>query len=132
VRRYYVPKGSDALELALRLDQACDEAKAAYAVTGEVAAQIYAPYLSSISQLRCRIEPGQKLIEALLNLDARPVAEGWNLGIIEAKSRRDVAVGQRIDGVCYAPPLQVYLDLLQASGRSREMAMHLRSECLDK
>ncbi|WP_141237212.1 MarR family transcriptional regulator [Sphingopyxis sp. GW247-27LB] len=131
VRRYYVPKGSDALELALRLDQACDEAKAAYAVTGEVAAQIYAPYLSSISQLRCRIEPGQKLIEALLNLDARPVAEGWNLGIIEAKSRRDVAVGQRIDGVCYAPPLQVYLDLLQASGRSREMAMHLRSECLD-
>ncbi len=97
-----------------------------------VAAQIYAPYLSSISQLRCRIEPGQKLIEALLNLDARPVAEGWNLGIIEAKSRRDVVVGQRIEGVSLRPRCRSILDLLQASGRSREMAMHLRSECLDK
>jgi hypothetical protein len=127
---YYVP-GSNALELAQQLDLACRDADAAYAVTAEAAAQLYAPYLSSISQVKCRIEPGRRQEEALERLNARPVSEGWNLGLLETRSRGDVTVAESIGNVRLASPLQVYLDLLQGSGRSREMAAHLRSERLE-
>lgn len=131
VRRYYV-SCANTDELARKLDRACRDADAAYAVTGEAAAQAYAPYLSSISQLRCRIAPGPSQDRALEVLDARRVTEGWNLGVIETKARGDVTVGERIDGVALAQPLQVYLDLLQGSGRAKEMAAHLREERLDR
>jgi hypothetical protein len=128
--RYYVP-GGDALELAQHLNRACRDADAAYAVTAEAAAQLYAPYLSSVSQVKCRIEPGRRQQDALDRLNARPVSEGWNLGLIETRARGDITVAECIENVRLASPLQVYLDLLQGSGRSREMAAHLRSERLD-
>lgn len=127
--RYFVPVASTE-ELARRVDQACREADVRYAVTGEVAAQTYAPYLSTISQLRCRIAPGRAREEALNRLDARPVREGWNLGLLEARSNADVQVGARIDGIAVAPTVQVYLDLIQGAGRSPDMAAHLRAERL--
>ncbi len=127
IDRYYVPL-PDIRTLSKRLDQVCGGAD--YAVTGEAAAQAYAPYLSSISQLKCRILPGPFQKQILDHLDARPVSEGWNLGVIVTRARGDVTVGERIDGVALAPALQVYLDLLEGSGRSKEMAAHLRAERL--
>ena len=130
IERYFVPT-DHAAELLIQLDEACRQADAAYAVTAEAAAQAYAPYLSSISQVKCRIIPGPRQTDALDRLRARPVSEGWNLGLIETRARGDVTVGERRDGVNLAPPLQVYLDLLQSSGRSKEMAVHLRTERLN-
>jgi hypothetical protein len=130
MERYYVPS-AEADGLAQRLDQACRQVDAAYAVTSEAAAQAYAPYLSSVSQIRCRIVPGPHQRDALETLQARPVSEGWNLGVIETRARGDITVGERLDGICPAEPLQVYLDLLQGIGRSKAMAAHLRSEKLD-
>lgn len=127
LERFYIPI-SDVRQLSEHLDQVCGGSD--YAVTAEFAAQAYAPYLSSISQIKCRILPGPRQKDILDRLDARPVSEGWNLGIIETRARRDVTVGDRINGVALAPPLQVYLDLLQGSGRSKEMAAHLRTERL--
>ena len=129
--RYYV-SSANAEELAQKLDRACGEADAAYAVTSEAAAQAYAPYLSTVSQLRCRIIPGPQRDRALERLNARPVSEGWNLAVIETRARGDVTVGDRIDGVALARPLQVYLDLLQGSGRAKDMAAHLRTERLEQ
>lgn len=129
IERYYVP-GGDAGEIARRLDEACREVGAQYAVTAEAAAQVYAPYLSAISQLKCRIQGGLLQSEALSRLDARPVSEGWNLGVIEDTGKRDMAVSKRVNGIDYASPVQVYLDLLQGSGRAKEMAEHLRTERL--
>lgn len=127
--RYYVPSAS-VEELCERLDRACQSAGVLYAVTGEAAAQLYTPYLSSISQVRCRIAPGRSEGRILEQIDARQVSEGWNLGVLETRGRTDIIVGNEIDGVSLAPPLQVYLDLLQGSSRSKEMAAHLRSERL--
>ena len=129
IERYYLP-GGDAGTIARRLDEACHDVGAQYAVTAEAAAQVYAPYLSVVSQLRCRIQGGRLHSEVLSRLDARPVSEGWNLGVIEETGKRDIAVGERIGGIAYAPPVQVYLDLLQGSGRAKEMADHLRAERL--
>lgn len=131
LERYYVPD-VDPEMLSQRLDEACQHAGAAYAVTAEAAAQAYAPYLSSISQVRCRIIPGPRQQDALEAMRARPVSEGWNLGVIETRARGDVTVGERLNGLCLAPPLQVYLDLLQGAGRAKEMAAHLRTERLEK
>lgn len=130
LEHFYVTS-ADVSDLMHKLDRACDQADAAYAVSGEAAAQVYAPYLSTISQVRCRIIPGPRRDNALDRLRARPVSEGWNLALIETNARGDVTVGDRIDDVCFAPALQVYLDLLQGSGRAKEMASHLRSEKLE-
>jgi len=129
LERLYVPS-ADANDLMHKLQWACHEADADYAVTGEAAAQAYAPFLSSVSQVRCRIIPGVRRKEALDRLQAMPVTEGWNLGLVETNARGDVSVGERIDDIALAPPLQVYLDLLHGSGRSKEMASHLRARML--
>lgn len=130
MRRYFVP-GTSAAELVGRLDDACRRENCRYAITGEAAAQVYAPYLSNISQVLCRLRPGPDADAVLHDLGARPVREGWNLGVIGAASDAEFVFGQERNSVCLASPLQTYLDLLQSSGRARELADHLRSECLE-
>jgi hypothetical protein len=129
VAKYFVPD-SNVATLMRRLDEACDPHGVMYEVTGEAAGQAYASYLSSISQVRCRIMPGAPAEAALRALGARPVDEGWNLGVIEAEAEGQFAFRQRGEGAWLASPLQVYLDLLQGGGRSRELAAHLREELL--
>jgi hypothetical protein len=126
---YYVPSAG-AEDLCQKLDRACRSANVLYAVTGEAAAQLYTPYLSTISQVRCRIAPGRSEGRILEQIDARQVSEGWNLAVLETRGRADIIVGDEIDGISLAPPLQVYLDLLRGPSRSKEMAAHLRTERL--
>lgn len=131
LERYYVPS-KDSHELCQHLDHSCHAAGLTYAVTGEAAAQRYAPYLSAISQIRCRMEPGRLRDRVLEEMGARPVSEGWNLGVMHTKSAADVIVDYEDDDIDFAPALQVYIDLLQGSGRSKEMAAHLRQELFDR
>ncbi len=130
IHRYYVP-GSSAQVIAGRLAAACDRCRVGYAVTAEAAADHYAPHLSTIKQVRCRLAPSDHQGEILAELEARPVAEGWNLGLIETKNRSAVVVGDHADGIAYAEPIQVWLDLLQSGGRSRDAAAHLRTELFE-
>lgn len=67
----------------------------------------------------------------LSSIDARQVREGWNLGIHEIASDDELRFRQRIDDLWVSDPLQTYLDLLQAGGRAKELAQHLRSEKLE-
>lgn len=127
LRRYYVPAVKP-MDLPERLDRAFEQRQVAYAVTHEAAAQRYAPFLSSISQVRCRIAPGRGAEEALGAVDARIVTEGANLAVIEAKSSGEPLFRERVDGVWLASPVQVYLDLVRGEGRAKEMAEHLRRE----
>lgn len=129
IARYYVPC-QDIDALCRRLNERCRANGLAYAVTGEAAGQHYAPYLSSISLVRCRMPPGRQRDRVLSELEAHSVSEGWNLGVLQTKSPNDVMVGDDSTGIAFAPALQVYLDLLQGSGRSKEMANHLRIEKL--
>lgn len=129
IARYYVPcQDTDAL--CRRLDESCRASGLTYAVTGEAAGQHYAPHLSSISQVRCRMPPGRQRDRVLSEMGARSVSEGWNLGVLQTRGPNDVMVGDDSTGIAFAPALQVYVDLLQGSGRSKEMASHLRSEKL--
>lgn len=129
MRHYYVPStGVDAL--MHEMDQAFTTGGIEYAITHEAAGQRHAPYLSHISQVRCRMPTGPATDRAIRELGAHTVNEGFNLATIEAKSPGDLLFRERVNGVWLASPIQVYLDLVQSEGRAREMAGHLRRERL--
>jgi hypothetical protein len=129
LRHYYIPTPTID-EIVVRLDHACTEHEVNYAITGAAAGQAYAPFLTNISQLHCRLAPTPATEAVLQSLDARPVREGWNFGVIESKSAGEFAFRERINNAWFANPLQTYLDLLQGGGRSKELAQHLRRERL--
>lgn len=127
VRRYYVP-GIKADALEARVGQAFDAHDVTYAISHEAAAQRYAPFLSNVSQVRARVLIGANADTAIGELNARPVSEGANFGVIEAKSPGELLYREQIGGLWLASPIQIYLDLLRGEGRAKEMAEHFRKE----
>lgn len=127
LRRYYVPamKTDQLLE---HIGQVFAAQQVGYAISHEAAAQRYAPFLTSVSQIRCRLLVGPAADAAIGELGARVVNEGANLVIIEAKSPGDLLFRERVGDIWLASPIQVYLDLLRGEGRAKEMAEHLRKE----
>jgi hypothetical protein len=127
MRRYFVPSVR-AKGLVEKFAEACAANKAEYAITHEAAGQRYAPFLSIVSQVRCRLLDGPAADRALGMLDARLVDQGANLAIIEVKSPGELLFREFVNGVWLASAVQVYLDLMRSEGRAREMAKHLRHE----
>ena len=127
LRRYYV-SAVKADALLDRVGEVFDAHDAQYAISHEAAAQRYAPFLSSVSQVRTRLLIGSNADTALGDLGARVVNEGANFAIIEAESPGELLFRQRVGGIWLASPVQVYLDLLRGEGRAKEMAEHLRKE----
>src|SRR5690606_32230348 len=78
LRRYYVP-GAKADTLMAQIGQVFDAHDVQYAVSHEAAAQRYAPFLSSVSQVRVRVLIGASADASIGDLDARVVNEGANL-----------------------------------------------------
>jgi hypothetical protein len=128
-QRYYVA-GYDSKKLSDRLAELSESDHVEYALTQEIAAQQYAPFLSSISRVACRMVPGKSTNEIIAQLDARVVSEGANLDIIETKSHGEFLFKELKGSLWLASPVQVYLDLLRGDGRSRDMADHLRKDIL--
>ncbi|MES4992403.1 hypothetical protein ACTJJ7_11385 [Phyllobacterium sp. 22229] len=128
--RHYYARASEVGELVRRLDRACDDHDLAYEITGLMGGQVHAPHLSNVTQVHCRLQAGHAQEAVLETIDARPVREGWNLALVEQGSHDPFVFRQRIDDAWFADPLQTYLDLLQAGGRSKELAEHLRLEKL--
>ena len=127
MRRYFVPSVR-AEGLVKKFAEACAETKAEYAVTHEAAGQLYAPFLSTVSQVRCRLLDGPAADRALGALDARVVDQGWNLAVIEVRSPGELLFREPVNRIWLAGAVQVYLDLMRSEGRAREMARHLRHE----
>jgi hypothetical protein len=127
MRRYYVP-GLKTDALIERLGQVFNSHAVNYAVSYEAAAQRYAPFLSTVSQVRARMLAGQNADAAVADIGARLVDEGSNLVTIETNSAGELLFREKADGVWLASPIQVYLDLLRGEGRAKEMADHLRKE----
>jgi len=127
LRRYFVPAMKPDC-LMERLGQVFEAHSVEYAVSFEGAAQRYAPFLTVVSQVRCRLLAGSGGDAAIVELGARVESEGANLTVIEAKSAGDPLVSERVGRVWLASPVQVYLDLLRGDGPAKEMAEHLRRQ----
>ena len=128
-RHYYVPfVGVD--ELARRLGTVLDQHGLEHALTHEVAAQRYAPFLSSLSRVYCTVPLRPSRIPAMRELGARRVDDGANLTILVAPVGSTL-FRQRVDGQWLASPIEVYLDLLRDTRRrAADLAEHLRQECI--
>ena len=126
-RRYYVPATAPEA-LMERLTQLSAAHETECVMTQEAAAQRYAPFLSAISRVTCRLMPGHAAEAVLSALGAKGVSEGANLHVIDTASLGAFLFKERVGGIWLASPIQVYLDLLRGSGRAREMAEHLRQE----
>jgi DNA-binding transcriptional regulator YhcF (GntR family) len=127
IRRYYVPRIKSE-DLMKAIDQVCRRLDTAYVITHEWAAQLYSPFLSSISQVKCRIFPNAPLSTIAGEVNAREVEEGSNWALLESQSMRDFLFEQEIRGLRVESPILAYLDLLGGEGRSKELAEHLRVE----
>lgn len=125
--RYYVPvQKSD--DLIHQMSVLFMDLGAQYAITGDAAGNLYTPFISRVSVVRCRMLAGEHTERALHQLGAKRVSEGFNLGIIEAKSDGEMLFSELVNGICLASPIQTYLDLLRGEGRSKELAAHLRED----
>lgn len=126
-RRFYVP-ASDPDAIAHRLADICERLGLDYALTEQSAAQTYAPFLTSVSRVTCRLAFGRHVNELYAEMEARTVNEGANLDVIETRSHGEFLFRERVGPLWLASPVQVYLDLLRSGGRGKEMAEHLRRE----
>jgi hypothetical protein len=127
--RYYVPSMKPE-DMVHKIQSEHDHNDCDLEFTGQFAAQSYAPFLSNISNLAVRVTDKRSREWLLSVLGAREVSEGANLTVIDAKSKQ---LSRGVSGDperLLASPLQVYLDLLEDHGRSKEMAAHLRSQKL--
>lgn len=127
MRYYYVPR-KRADDLVQEMAEVFAVRGVEYAMTHEAAGQRYAPFLSRVSQVRCRVLGGPAANQAIHELGARVVNEGINLTVIESHSLGELMFRQRLDGIWLASPIQVYLDLMASEGRSKELGEHLRRE----
>jgi hypothetical protein len=127
LRRYFVPDAK-ADALVERAASAFEARDVSYAVSHEAAAQRYAPYLSTVGQVRCRLLATPAADDALADMGARIVNDGANFTVIEVKSPGDLLFRERVGDAWLASPIHVYLDLLKGEGRAKEMAEHLRKE----
>ena len=129
MHRYYVPL-IQADELVEKIADILPAHGVGYAITGEAAGQHYAPFLSHLSRVHCRVPMGPALEDVLGKLGARDVDEGTNLVVIESRLPRESPFRELANGIWFASPIQVYLDLLRGEGRAKKLADHLRSEMI--
>lgn len=124
---FYIPR-SKPNEIMDRLSVFCEERGLKHVFTGDTAAQVYAPFLTDVARTTCRLAFGYEVDALSAKLDAREVQEGANLQVIETRESGEFLFKERIQGHWLASPVQVYLDLLQSAGRSKDMAENLRHE----
>ena len=129
IHRFYVPL-IQADELVEKIASILPAHRIDYAITGEAAGQRYAPFLTGLSRVHCRLPISPRSEDALAAVGARAVDEGSNLVLIESRSSGDLLFREQMHGVWLASPVQVYLDLLRNKGRAKELAGHLRAEKL--
>lgn len=131
VTHYYV-RAINTSEISSRLRLLAERHSVDYALAGEAAAQMYAPFLTTVPQLRCRLEISGSADRVLQEMEVVPTEDGWNFAVRRVKLRAEFNFSERLEGVWITSPLQTYLDLLSAGGRAKEAAEHLRRERLSR
>ncbi len=126
-RRFFVP-GCKPGQLAAGISRKLEERGVSGGLTGQAAAQRYAPLISSISVVTVRVLQYPAVEAAIAELGGHEVDEGANLEILPTRWEDEFQFREKAGEVWLLSPIQVYLDLLQSKGRSQELADHLRRE----
>lgn len=116
LRTYLEPRG-----IEVTLDRLRELAPSDYVITGSVAAGLDAPYAPA--RLLTIYLNDLSLAEGALNL--RPVTQGNNVMIAANKDDFASHRSREVEGLSYAAPSQVAVDLLSLPGRSPSEAQEL-------
>lgn len=130
LRRFYVPT-TNTNDIARRLAHICGERHIDYALTQEFAAQLIAPFLTNVARVACYL-PSSRGADFTIPglLGASPVNEGYNLTIFDTEPGSEQLFRERHNNFWLASPIIIYLDLLRGEGRAKELAQHLRTDCI--
>ena len=120
-------------DLRAFVEKLLDEFKDAIAVSGELAAELYAPYLPAQSAIvHVLSESAYEKIDSSVQSLWKPSA--WRVRPGEVRvDLVDPGFGdfpRHVEGFRLASPQQVYVDLARDRGRGREAAEHLRTQLL--
>jgi len=119
VRQYIEPRGVNAF-----LARAAESVIAPYALTGSVAAAMWAPYAPARSVF-VYVADAEAAVQAW---NLRPSEAAPNILLIEPKSAKDVVftnTSRNADGLILAAPSQVAVDLMNGPGRNPAEAEEL-------
>jgi hypothetical protein len=129
--RFFVPAFSAGnLQSVASLFENMSTNRVPIGLTHELGAQLYAPFLTNVSTVRCRVARGRIARGTIEKLGGKRVDAGFNLALIDVESDADLFKGPIVEGVQLVSPIQVYLDLQGSEGRAKEAADHLRSTCI--
>lgn len=103
-----------------------------WAFSGAAAANLYAPFLTSIDSAEIIVPPGYAaILGAALNM--RPASKGSNVTIVEREGASlQFLEFQALYPAYFASPYIQYLELLDGRGRRKELAIHLREKLEQK
>ena len=130
-RRFYL-KGRKAADIPSIITDALalaeEPAATTFQFTGEAAAQIHAPFLTSWGFASVRLAP--RLVSRLqTDLQAVEVDSGYNLLLIE-EGLSALRFSETHGNVPYASPEQTYVDMMCGNGRAPDAARFLREQVL--
>ena len=124
---YYTLRSPAEFEAALA--QACEQAGIPYALTGFSGAARYAP---AVRYQRATAYVGSDMDKIAEQLSLKRVESGANVTLYEPPDEGVLYGARRIEGICIATPVQVYLDLVGLKGRGEEAANALLEEVIKR
>jgi hypothetical protein len=107
-----------------------ERSEIAYALTGPAAANVIAPFITSVPVVEVWVSATAAPEELYRGAGADPVAEGHNVVFLQGKDDSPLAFRRRVDQVWIANPFRIYADLRRNPRRGREQADHLRREVI--
>jgi len=115
------------IEFEQQLAQTCNHRGIRYALTGFSAAARWAPMVRTP---RMAAYVDGDVLEIMQELQIKEVGSGSNLRLIVPGDKGVFYAAQTVDDIVLVSPVQVYLDLKRASGRSDEAAEAILKEVI--
>ncbi len=117
------------LEIEQRIAQSCNRCEIQYALTEYSAAARWAPMVRS---QRMAVYVNGDAQSIMQELQLKEVGSGSNLRLIEPGDDGVFYAAEIVDDLIVASPIQVYLDLKRAGGRSDEAAEAILNEAIKR
>jgi hypothetical protein len=109
---------------------ALDKHKIDYAVTGAAAATLVAPYITAVPVVEAWLSANATIEDVLVATQSKPVPEGANVVLVQAKDDNPLAFTQRKQKANVVNPFRLYVDLRRDPRRGEEQAAYLREQVI--
>ena len=101
-----------------------------HGITGNAAAAIMAPALTSVPVTHVRVTASIPAGDVLTGIGARQVDEGSNLVIVQGADDAELRFRRQVDGIWLTAATRIYLDALRDPRRGKEQAQVFRESVL--